>query len=41
MYNESSFINDDGTDVLCVMKAAEGVRVNEDVQAKFIKIIII
>ena len=41
MYNKSSFINNDETDVMCVMKTAEGVGVNENVQAKFIKIVII
>ena len=41
MYNKSSFINDDGTDVLCVIKAVKDVRVDENVQTKFIKIVII
>ena len=31
MYNESSFINDDETDVVCVMEAAEGVGIDENV----------
>ena len=41
MYNESSFINNDEIDVMCVIKTAEGVRVDENVQTKFIKIVII
>ena len=41
MYNELLFINDDETDVVCVVKTAEGVEVDENVQTKFIKIIII
>ena len=40
MYNESLFINDSGTDVIYVLRAVEGVGVNEDVQTKFIKIVI-
>ena len=31
MYNKSLFINNDETDVLCVMKAAENVGVDKDV----------
>ena len=41
MYNKSSFINDSETDVMCVMKVAESMKVDEDVQTKFIKIVII
>ena len=41
MYDKSSFINDDETDVVCVIRAAEGVGIGEDIQAKFIKIVII
>ena len=41
MYNESLFIDDGGTDAVYVVGAAEGVRVDEEVQAKFVKIIII
>ena len=41
MYNKSSFINDNKINALCVIKAAKGVKVGKDVQAKFIKIIII
>ena len=41
MYDESSFIDDGGTGVVCVVGAAGGVGVGEDVQAKFIKIVII
>ena len=41
MYDKSLFINDDRTDVLCVIRAAEGVEVNENVQTKFIKVVII
>ena len=41
MYDKSSFINDDETDAVCVVRAAEDVRVSENVQAKFIKIVII
>ena len=41
MYDKSSFINDSETDALCVMRAAEGVGVDESVQTKFIKIVII
>ena len=41
MYDESLFIDGDETGVLCVVRAAEGVGVDEDIQAKFIKIIII
>ena len=31
MYDESSFIDDDETDVLCVVRTAEGVGVDENV----------
>ena len=41
MYDKLLFINDDETDVVCVIRTAEGVKVDEDVWAKFIKIIII
>ena len=41
MYNELLFIDGDGTDVMCVMKVVEDVGVDEGVQTKFIKIIII
>ena len=41
MYDKSSFIDDSETDVVCVVRAAEGVGVDEGVQAKFIKIVII
>ena len=41
MYDELLFIDDSETDVMCVMRTAEDVGVNEEVQAKFIKIIII
>ena len=41
MYDESSFIDDDETGAVCVIRVAKGVRVDENVQAKFIKIIII
>ena len=41
MYDESSFIDGDGTGAVCVMGAAEGVGVSESVQTKFIKIVII
>ena len=41
MYNELLFTGGGVTDVVCVVKAAEGVEVNKDVWAKFIKIVII
>ena len=41
IYNESSFIDDGKISVVCVMGVAEGVGVDEGVQAKFIKIVII
>ena len=41
MYNKLSFIDDDETDAVCVVRIAEGVGVGEDVQTKFIKIVII
>ena len=41
MYDKSSFIDDSGTDVVCVVKVAEGVKIDENVQMKFIKIVII
>ena len=41
MYNKSLFIDNDETDVLYIIKAVENVGVSEDVQTKFIKIIII
>ena len=41
MYDESSFIGDGGTGAVCVVGAAEGVRVGERICAKFIKIVII
>ena len=41
MYDESSFIDDGEADVMCVIRAAKGVGVGENVQAKFIKIVII
>ena len=31
MYDELLFINDDETDVMCVIKTAEGVKVGEEV----------
>ena len=31
MYNKLSFISDDETDVLCVVRVAEGIRVDEGV----------
>ena len=41
MYNESLFINDSETNVVYVMRTSKGVGVGENVQAKFIKIVII
>ena len=41
MYNKSSFINNDETDAVCVMRTAEGVKVSKEIQTKFIKIVII
>ena len=41
MYNKSLFINDNKIDTVCVMRTAKNVRVGENVQIKFIKIIII
>ena len=41
MYNKLLFIDNDETGAVCVVRAAEGVRINEDVWVKFIKIIII
>ena len=41
MYNELLFIDDDETGALYVMRTVEGVEVDEGVQIKFIKIIII
>ena len=41
MYDESLFIDNDETDVVCVIRTAEGVEVGEKIQIKFIKIIII
>ena len=31
MYDKSSFINDSETDAVCVIKIAEGVRINENI----------
>ena len=41
MYDELSFINNDEIGVMYVMRAAEGVGIGKNVQAKFIKIVII
>ena len=41
MYDKSLFIDNGGTGVMCVVRAAGGVEVDEEVQAKFIKIVII
>ena len=41
MYDELLFIDGGGTGALYIMRVVEGVGVGEDVQAKFIKIVII